>query len=134
MVEKTLHDHDTWLLSRLIDPQTEDYEQISRLVIRQALVRFFQAVESMSKKRVFITDAWASEGHNPGSLHYKGRAADFVLLSPPLWREVKRDELDKIWKDMDTIARSENLVLINEYENPSNASTAGHIHVHMGDK
>lgn len=120
-------DNFNWLLSRILDPALHQYNTIANLSIKKRAEIFLREIESMFGYRVFITDGFANSGHNPGSLHYIGKAIDFVLLKEGTWEEMRLTE--KETENITALAKQYDFRFINEYNNPSAMATAGHYHI-----
>lgn len=123
-----------WLLIRRIDPLNDNpvcsKESISKLVIKQISYKCLSEIETTSGYRVLITDGYASSNHNPGSLHYIGKAIDFVLLNKyKNWKEVAISYDEEIV--IENICKKYCFLFINEYIpiNKTSATTAGHYHL-----
>lgn len=117
-----------------------------------AVAIFSKLQEEYPEVKFEITDTLRTS--NPGSLHFSGKALDFVIIpritTPSSWRNVSsqsysKGDQDKIAKIIKTLFNQginergyysgvfgeESVELINEYYNPSPGATGPHFHIEL---
>lgn len=84
------------------------------------LAGFFRELQGMGV-RVTLTAGYEKSGHSPNSLHYVGRAVDFVV---PNYNRALAGRIS-------SAARRYGLTVLDEYSKPSAYSTGGHFDVRL---
>lgn len=84
------------------------------------LAGFFRELQEMGVK-VTLTAGYEKSGHSPNSLHYSGRAVDFVV---PRYSGALAARIQNA-------ARRYGLTVLDEYTRPSAYSTGGHFDVRL---
>jgi len=123
-----------YLLSRKIDPLSDEYATIVEMIIKSKLYNVFIKIEQELKCRIYITKGWAHESsreHSPQSLHYWGLACDFVLFDPISNYQVVYTQ--RLANKVEEIVKKEGFWFLDEYKKPSPKATAGHFHIEWRD-